>query len=166
MNSNENVRTDRENATTYDKGADPAEFDRRARKLLGVEVQSAPVVAQVPECCATLPDGEDFGSWEVAEIHCGSSVLALEGNDALARLSRRLEHADAESPRTTAERLLGFRASALTGAARIHLDTGDVIDCKIESIHRTELGVNNRSWPESLRFLGIDGITLIEVIAA
>ncbi len=137
-----------------DKSTTP-DFDRRARLLLGVEDQEAPVVSYVQ-------NGEDWESstiesWNEITIECSGRKLTLEGDLALPRLLRRLEFANEEPPRTTVMRLLQRVEPFLEGVATLHYDDGRERTGKIT--HLSAVAV----YFEGMTSVTLDDVTHITV---
>lgn len=98
------------------------EFDRRVRRLLGVTDQSAPVTTEAGEGqtgTESTPEG-----WNTVTIACAGRQMVTEGHDALPRMLRRVEHADAEPVRETVMRYLGRATPVGVGDVILHSDTG------------------------------------------
>lgn len=98
------------------------EFDRRVRRLLGITDQSAPVSTMVGEGQTGTESTPE--SWNDVTIECAGRQMVIEGHDALPRMLRRVEHADAEPVRDTVMRYLGRAEPLGIGDVVLHSDDG------------------------------------------
>ena len=104
----------------------PVSYADRIRMLLDVDDPNAPVTDEV----AGGIEGSEWTpeSWNTVTIQAGDVKKVFEGDDALPRLLKHIEHADKGSSRVTVLRMLGHMKPALKDEmVNFHFDNGAIL---------------------------------------